>query len=91
VVLAAVYVLWTYQRIFTGPVRPELADMTDMVSRERWVVAPLLGLMVVFGFLPGPALDLVRPPATVTLDQVGVQDVPVAATSHITDDEGSDQ
>jgi NADH-quinone oxidoreductase subunit M len=91
VVLAAVYVLWTYQRIFTGPVRPELADMVDLVSRERWVVAPLLGLMVVFGFVPGPALDLVRPPATVTLDQVGVQDVPVAATSHITDDEGSDQ
>src|SRR6478735_1401584 len=91
VVLAAVYVLWTYQRVFTGPVRPELADMKDLVSRERWVVAPLLGLMVVFGFVPGPALDLVRPPATVTLDQVGVQDVPVAATSHITDDEGSDQ
>ena len=91
VVLAAVYVLWTYQRIFTGPVRPGLESMADLIAREKWVVAPLLGLMVVFGFLPGPALDLVRPPATVTLDQVGVQDVPVAATSHITDDEGSDQ
>ncbi|MEZ0448083.1 NADH-quinone oxidoreductase subunit M [Cellulomonas sp. ICMP 17802] len=80
VVLAAIYVLWTYQRIFTGPVRPELAAMPDAVTREKWVVAPLLGLMVVFGFVPGPALDLVRPPASVTLEQVGVQDVPTAAT-----------
>ena len=60
--------------------------MPDLIAREKWVVAPLLGLMLVFGFLPGPALDLVRPPATVTLDQVGVQDVPVAATSHVTDE-----
>lgn len=80
VVLAAVYVLWTYQRIFTGPVRPGLEGMADLVAREKWVVAPLLGLMVVFGFVPGPALDLVRPPASVTLEQVGVQDVPTAAT-----------
>jgi len=81
VVLAAIYVLWTYQRMFTGPVRPELAGMPDAVAREKWVVAPLLGLMVVFGFVPGPALDLVRPPAAVTLDQVGVQDVPTAAAA----------
>ncbi len=87
VVLAAIYVLWTYQRVFTGPVRPELVGMPDADSREKWVVAPLLGLMVVFGFVPGPALDLVRPPATVTLQQVGVQDVPASAAS----EEGSDQ
>ncbi|NUU18006.1 NADH-quinone oxidoreductase subunit M [Cellulomonas humilata] len=90
VVLAAIYVLWTYQRMFTGPVRPELADMPDAVSREKWVVAPLLALMVVFGFVPGPALDLVRPPASVTLEQVGVQDVPAATTEDGTN-EGSDQ
>ncbi|MDQ0375281.1 NADH-quinone oxidoreductase subunit M [Cellulomonas humilata] len=87
VVLAAIYVLWTYQRMFTGPERPELAGMVDAGTRERWVVAPLLALMVVFGFVPGPALDLVRPPASVTLEQVGVQDVPANAAS----DEGSDQ
>ena len=87
VVLAAIYVLWTYQRMFTGPERPELAGMVDAGTRERWVVAPLLALMIVFGFVPGPALDLVRPPASVTLEQVGVQDVPANAGS----EEGSDQ
>ena len=86
-VLAAIYVLWTYQRMFTGPDATRLAGMPDAGGREKVVVAPLLALMVVFGFVPGPALDLVRPPASVTLEQVGVQDVPATAAS----DEGSDQ
>lgn len=73
VVLAAIYVLWTYQRVFTGPVREELAATPDLDGRERWVVGPLIALMLVFGFVPGPALDLVRPPADVTLQQVGVE------------------
>ncbi|GEL96308.1 NADH-quinone oxidoreductase subunit M [Cellulomonas composti] len=84
VVLAAIYILWTYQRIFTGPPREELEGMPDLRARERWAVAPLIAAMLVLGFVPGPALDLVRPPAAVTLDQVGVTDVPAAA-------EGSDQ
>jgi NADH-quinone oxidoreductase subunit M len=79
VVLAAIYVLWTYQRVFTGPPREELVAMPDLRSRERWAVAPLVALMIVLGFFPGPALDLVRPPANQTLQQVGVQDVPANA------------
>jgi len=79
VVLAAIYVLWTYQRIFTGPVRDGLESMPDMRTRERWAVAPLIAAMIVLGFVPGPALDLVRPPASVTLEQVGVTDLPAAA------------
>lgn len=75
VVLAALYVLLTYQRIFTGPVRPELAQTRDLSARERWVVAPLVVALLVLGFVPGPALDLVRDPAAVTLEQVGVVDV----------------
>jgi len=75
VVLAALYVLLTYQRIFTGPVRPELAGTRDLSARERWVVAPLVVALLVLGFVPGPALDLVRDPAAVTLEQVGVADV----------------
>ena len=79
VVLAAIYILWTYQRIFTGPVRDGLETMPDMDSRERWSVGPLIVAMLVLGFLPGPALDLVSPPASVTLEQVGVTDLPAAA------------
>jgi len=80
VVLAAIYVLLAYQRIFTGPVRDELAATPDLSGREKWVVGPLIALLLVLGFYPVPALDLVREPATITLEQVGVDDVPTAVT-----------
>jgi NADH-quinone oxidoreductase subunit M len=92
VVLAALYVLLTYQRIFTGPVRPELAQVRDLSARERWVVAPLVVALLVLGFVPGPALDLVRDPAAVTLEQVGVADVTPLTDARLSDTptEGSD-
>ena len=91
VVLAALYVLWLYQRVFTGPVRPELASTPDLGARERWVIGPLVALMLVLGFLPGPALDLVRPPAHVSLEQVGVDDVAPTVSIATAGAEGSDQ
>lgn len=89
VVLAALYVLLTYQRVFTGPVRDGLTQLPDLGARERWVVGPLIAAMLVLGFYPAPALDLVRDPATVTLDQVGVADVTPTLASP--SDDGSDQ
>ena len=86
VVLAALYILLTYQRMFTGPERDDLASTPDLSRREIWVVAPLIALMLVFGFYPAPALDLVRQPAKVSLVQVGQTDVPA---SHATASEGS--
>ena len=92
VVLAAIYVLWLYQRVFTGPVRPELAELPDASGRERWVVGPLIALMLVLGFLPGPALDLVRPPAVESVAQLGLDDVqPAVSTATPAGTEGSDQ
>lgn len=102
VVLAAVYVLWTYQRVFTGPVRDSLAATPDVGARERWVVGPLIALMLVLGFYPAPALRMVDEPAAVSVQQVGLQDptatVPPGtseaddpADSHDGTDEGSDR
>jgi NADH-quinone oxidoreductase subunit M len=92
VVLAALYVLLTYQRVFTGPVRPDLATTLDLSSRERWVVGPLIAAMLVLGFYPAPALDLFREPADVSLQQVGVEDTePTLGASTTHTDEGSDQ
>nr|WP_297422851.1 NADH-quinone oxidoreductase subunit M [uncultured Actinotalea sp.] len=95
VVLAALYVLLTYQRVFTGAVRPELATTPDLSAREKWVVGPLLAAMLVLGFYPAPALDLVRDPAQTSLEQVGVEDttptVGADAASTTTTNDGSDQ
>src|SRR5690606_15316911 len=74
VVLAALYILLTYQRIFTGPVRTELTGAPDLSGRERWAVAPLIALMLVLGFFPAPALDLFRDASDTALEHVGVSD-----------------
>lgn len=79
VVLAALYVLLTYQRIFTGGTREGLDQLPDLGAREKWVVAPLITVLLVLGFYPAPALDLVREPAEVTLSDLavaGVEDPP---------------
>src|SRR6478735_7626030 len=79
VVLAALYVLLTYQRVFTGGTREGLEQLPDLGAREKWVVAPLLVALLVLGFYPAPALDLVREPAEVTLSDLavaGVEDPP---------------
>jgi NADH-quinone oxidoreductase subunit M len=92
VVLAAVYVLWTYQRLFTGPVRGDLAGTRDIGGRERWVVGPLIAIMLVLGFYPAPALRLVDEPAAQTIEHVGGEppavEMPIAVDG---DSEGSEQ
>ena len=90
IVLAAIYALWMYQRTMTGPVRPELAGVTDLSKREVGVLAPLLLALVLFGFYPMPLLDVINPNVDDTLQQVGVTDeAPVVPTGgHDSAEEG---
>ena len=55
-VLAAVYLLWMYQRIFMGPLSPFLkgfgTHLTDITAIEIATLAPLAAMIVAFGILP---------------------------------------
>lgn len=57
-VLSAVYILWLYQRLMTGPRKEPLRDL---VPRELTVVMPLLAMLIVLGVYPKPALDVIDP------------------------------
>jgi NADH-quinone oxidoreductase subunit M len=61
VILAAVYLLWAYQRVFHG--RPEGANAAfkELTFKERVVMAPLVLLIVFLGVYPGPVLDRIEP------------------------------
>jgi NADH-quinone oxidoreductase subunit M len=74
IILAAIYILWMYQRTMTGPVQPDVADMPDLRPRELWAVGPLIALLIVFGVYPKPLLDLINPAVHDTLSQVHVTD-----------------
>jgi NADH-quinone oxidoreductase subunit M len=78
-VLAAVYILLMYQRTMTGPVTEASAThfTADLSGREKWVAAPLLAIILLLGFVPGIALDVVNPTAAATISHLGVAD-PVA-------------
>ncbi len=76
VVLAAVYVLLTYQRMFTGPTTGELADARDLDGREKTVAGVLVAALVVLGVAPGPVLDYVRAPGEVAVELVDETDPP---------------
>jgi NADH-quinone oxidoreductase subunit M len=70
IILAAIYILWMYQRTMTGPVREEVAGMPDLKARELWAVGPLIALVVVLGVYPQPVLNIINPAVHQTLVQV---------------------
>jgi len=74
IVLAALYILLTYQKMFTGPVKEFAAGWKDLDAREAWVVAPLIAVIIVLGFYPKPVLDAINPAVTRTMQQVGMTD-----------------
>jgi NADH-quinone oxidoreductase subunit M len=74
IILAAIYILWLYQRTMTGPVRPEVENFPDLKARELWAVGPLVALLIVFGFYPQPLLNIINPAVRQTLVQIHATD-----------------
>jgi NADH-quinone oxidoreductase subunit M len=70
IILAAIYMLWMYQRTMTGPVREEVKAMPDLKARELWAVGPLIVLVIALGVYPKPVLDVINPAVHQTLVQV---------------------
>lgn len=65
VVIAAVYLLLPYQRVFTGAPAPERVGSPDLDGRERLVLVPVIAAMLVLGLAPAVL--------TGVLDPVGAQ------------------
>ena len=70
IVLAAVYLLWAYQRVFQGPItNADNSSVRDLEPRELAMLAPILALIVAIGVYPKPFLDRIQPAA----DRVVIQ------------------
>ncbi|MBS1695998.1 MAG: NADH-quinone oxidoreductase subunit M, partial [Actinobacteria bacterium] len=79
-VLSAIYILWLYQRMMTGPVKDGNNHVGDLRPRELAVVVPLVALLLALGIYPKPALDIINPAVTHTLTTINQTD-PVPATA----------
>ena len=78
IILAAIYILWMYQRMMNGPVAESVAAMPDLKPRELLAVVPLVALIIVMGVYPKPVLDVINPAVRATMSQVNATD-PVPA------------
>jgi NADH-quinone oxidoreductase subunit M len=68
VVLAALYLLWAYQRTFHGPVtNDDNRVLKDLTARERVVLYPLVAAIVLIGVWPQPFLARIEPSVEATL------------------------
>jgi NADH-quinone oxidoreductase subunit M len=60
VVLSALYLLWSFQRIMHGPAR-EGIHHPDLSLREYAILVPLAGVILFLGVYPKPLLDRIGP------------------------------
>jgi NADH-quinone oxidoreductase subunit M len=58
IVLGAAYMLWTYQRIFLGPLNTKYSDLPEIGGREIFTLAPLGAIVLVLGVYPQPILGM---------------------------------
>ncbi|MCB1027711.1 MAG: NADH-quinone oxidoreductase subunit M [Microthrixaceae bacterium] len=70
VILAALYLLWGYQRVFHGEPTGDNATMTDLKTGQRWIMAAFVALIVVLGVYPQPVLERIGPSVERVVAQV---------------------
>ena len=87
VILAALYLLWAYQRVFHG--EPDEANSTfrELRLREGLILLPFIGLIIFCGVYPKPMLDRIEPSVKAILFRVEektgyVAPEPVVLESH---------
>ena len=88
-VLAALYVLWMYQRMMTGPVKAGNERLRDLLPRELVVVVPLIAALLFLGAYPKPLLDRIDPAVAGTLSTIGAHDPAPAVPQATSERNGS--
>lgn len=86
-VLSAVYILWLFQRVMTGPLEKKNADVHDLVPRELAVMVPLITLLIVLGLYPKPILDIISPAVATTVTSVESDDLTADGQGFIADEQ----
>ncbi len=71
VILAAVYLLSMYQRVFFGKItHPENEKLPDCSAREAFVLIALVVFIILIGIYPDPFLSRMEPALQAVLDRV---------------------
>lgn len=74
IVLAALYILIPVQKALHGPTTPGNENLSDLNLREKVAIAPVMAVIIAFGFYPAPLLDIINPAAKATVSALGFSD-----------------
>lgn len=76
IVLGALYLLWTYERVMFGPITKAVNEtIRDLSGREIAVMIPVLALMLFMGLYPKPLIDRMEPSVEKMLAPVHIAEV----------------
>jgi NADH-quinone oxidoreductase subunit M len=74
IILAAIYMLWLYQRVFTGTETKESSNIIDLNKKQILALSPLVALTLLFGFYPAPIIKISESTIAYTMTLVGATD-----------------
>ena len=70
VILAALYLLWAYQRVFHGEPDEENSTFRELSWREGLVLVPFIAAIVFVGVYPKPMLERIEPSVDALIEHV---------------------
>ena len=74
IILAALYILIPVQRALHGATTNGNENLPDLNRREILSIAPVIAAIILLGFYPKPALDVINPAAKATITKAGFVD-----------------
>jgi NADH-quinone oxidoreductase subunit M len=73
VILEALYMLWTYERVMLGPITKAVNEtIRDLTGREIAVMVPVIVLMFFMGLFPRALISRIEPSVTAMLARANV-------------------
>ena len=73
IILAALYILIPVQRALHGPVLPGNENLKDLNLREKIAIAPVIALIIAFGFFPQVLLNVINPGAQASVAALNIE------------------
>jgi len=70
VILAALYLLWAYQRVFHGEVDDANRTFPELTGKEGLALLAFIGIIVFTGVYPKPMIDRVEPSVVALIEHV---------------------
>ena len=74
IILAAIYMLWLYQRVFTGPENDGTKNIFDLNIKQSLALAPVIVLTILLGLYPAPVIKISEKSVEATLSKLEIKD-----------------